>query len=89
MNELVLGIVCLALIGYSAYSNHQASEDRKKFIKALLAKDLRDFDVSEKIEKQEDVPVEPPDEMPVEQLPDDEFHRQIKAQLKRNEDGQE
>lgn len=89
MNDFVLGVVCLALIVFSAYSNHQASEDRKKFIKALLAKDLRDFDTSEKIEHEEVKEEEEPDSVPLDGMSDDDFHKQIQIQLKRSEDGQE
>lgn len=89
MNDFFLGVVCLALVAFLAYSNKQASEDRKRFIKALLAKDLRDFDTSEKIEHEEAKEEVLPDSLPIEGMSDDDFHKQIKIQLKRSEDGQE
>lgn len=89
MNDLVLGVVCLALIGYSIYTHRQFSEDRKLFIKAILAKDLRDLDTSEQIEKEDQKESVPVDEIPLESVDDDEFHKQIAIQLKRSQDGQE
>lgn len=51
MTEIILGIIVLASLGLNAWFLYRFQEQDKRFIKALLSKDVEDFTKSEISEK--------------------------------------
>ena len=83
MTEIILGVIVLATLGFSAWTTHKHYEQQKKFIKGMLSKDVHDFTQAEIVEEKSKKPQEPimPDMVSVADLDDEEFNKAIKDQI--------
>ena len=63
VNEIILGIIVLSLIGFIAWRERQFHQERKDLIAGVLSKDLKDFQIAiappeKKGEKEATIPSE-------------------------------
>lgn len=78
VNEIILGLIVLSLIGYIVWNEREHSKKESKYIKAILAKDLTEMVEAEMAEDTDPLDDTPPEFMPVEQLSDEAFAEHIK-----------
>lgn len=95
MVTILLFIIIFVLIGYIAWTHHQAKAERKqlidaqqiernKYINAIIAKkaeDLRDLTLADKVAPLKPEMQKPPDLVPENQVSDEDFDLSIQQQL--------
>ena len=83
MTEIILGLITLASIALNAWSLYNHQEQEKRYIKALLSKDVKEFveaDIAVKPKKKKEDKVE--DEfIPMSDLSDEAWEKAIKKDL--------
>ena len=82
MNEIILGLIIAALLGFMAWERHETKKERTKWINALLAKtteQYRDLELTDKVKPIETPKVEKaPEFVPESDITDEQFKEQIK-----------
>jgi len=73
VTEIILGLVIIGLIAMHYQYVKDMNDLIAKLTKAVMAKDLTDFTVSEKIEENKDGEAKKEDFMPLEDIEDDKF----------------
>ena len=86
MTELILLAVIVVLVAYTGYLHIVSSKERKEFITAFLAKNLRDKSEYEKGFPKQEVAEVPPEFEPIDSENETIFDKHIKTVL--NEGGE-
>ena len=87
ITEIILCIVLLILAITILVTQYLSGLERERMMKALIAKDLRDYTDNEALSKIKPTNKEaiPPEFIPIEDADDDLFHKAINNQLKNAE----
>ena len=81
MTEIIFGSIIIALLVHHFLYVKEVNRQTKVYIKAIMAKDLRDFDTSEVMEKAVKEKPEEPEFVPVANVSDREFNELIKEEI--------
>ena len=84
MTEIILGLTILGLLIYHAWYVKQSDVKQNKLLKAIMAKNLQEYESSEIIEKNSTKPDDLPDDIEIEDLEEKGFQNYIKRVLKQN-----
>ncbi|MEK9207186.1 MAG: hypothetical protein AAB922_01800 [Patescibacteria group bacterium] len=79
MTEILLIIIILAQMGYSAYRDYLNLQEKKKLINALTAKtseDLATLDATDKLKVGETEPI-PPDMTSLDEVPQEDWEKAV------------
>ena len=81
MTEIILGLIVLSLLVYHAWYVRETNKKQKEMIKAIMSKNLQEYEASEIIEKATNEEVKPPDEQPMGELDQKDFDKFIDKQV--------
>lgn len=77
MTEIILALVIGALLVLLGWKDHTQRKERSKLLNALISKDakeMRDLELVDKVEVEDEPEEEEPDIVPLEDIDDDEFN---------------
>lgn len=80
MTEIILGIIIILLIGVQTWSFYRYQEQEKRFIKAILSRNVDEFTRSEMAEKPKKPEKQVDEYIPVSNLDDEEWEKAIKEE---------
>lgn len=77
MTEIILGLIIIALLVKGYFDEINNKKERKELVKAVMAKNLQEFDSSTIIEKQEPKEDKLPDEIPFDEISYPQFEKAL------------
>ena len=80
MTEVILGVVILALLAFTAFKERLFQEERNKYINAMMSKSSQDFRDLELTSKVQPITPTQPEFTAESELDDEAFMEQIKEQ---------
>ena len=80
MVEIILALIIFSLIGYIIFLNKQHQTETNKLLDRIMAKDLKEFQEATIPVNKEKAEITPPEFVPMQALPDEEWDKLIKEQ---------
>lgn len=80
MIELILAGLMVVMLVYHAWYVRETNKRHKELVKAVMSKNLQEYQATD-IMDTESKEVEPPDELPLEELDDSQFTKLIDKQV--------
>ncbi len=80
MVEYILALIIFSLLGYIVWKDKQHQREVSQLLDRIMAKDLQEFQAATVPINQEKPEIKPPEFVPMQTLPDDEWDKLIKQQ---------
>lgn len=80
MTELILAGLIVVILVYHSWYVRETNKRHKELVKAVMSKNLQEYQATD-IMDTESKEVEPPDELPLEELDDSQFTKLIDKQV--------